>query len=198
MPTFNVKIQKADGSTEDLIVESKSPLNAKNFLRRRGLKPIEVQISKSNTPGGTQPRERDYIATCELRNGTRTTLEITAINEITARRELRRRGKRVLKLEPAPRQRRSANTNTKETTTSILNEATNKSEIAQQKGSTLESLERLFERPPGVKEKAIWASKLSALVDAGVPIVRGLDLMATQQKLPLFQRALREYLKNVS
>ena len=84
MPTFNVKIQKADGSTEDLIVESKSPLNAKNFLRRRGLKPIEVQISKSNTPSKTQPRERDYIATCELRNGTKTTTKITAFNEITA------------------------------------------------------------------------------------------------------------------
>ena len=107
MPTFNVKIQKADGSTEDLIVESKSPLNAKNFLRRRGLKPIEVQIRKSNTSSGTEPRERDYIATCELKNGTRTTVEIAAISEIEARRELRRRGKRVLKLEPARKQNNS-------------------------------------------------------------------------------------------
>ena len=133
MPTFNVKIQKADGSTEDLIVESKSPLNAKNFLRKRGLKPIEVQISKSNTPSGTQPRERDYIATCEFRNGTKTTIEITAVNEITARRELRRRGKRVIKLEPAPRQTRAANTNTKEATTSILSEPKTKAEVAQKK-----------------------------------------------------------------
>ena len=133
MPTFNVKIQKADGTTEDLIVESKSPLNAKNFLRRRGLKPIEVQISKSNTPSETQPRERDYIATCELRNGTKTTIKITAVNEITARRELRRRGKRVIKLEPAPRQTRAANTNTKEATTSILSEPKTKAEVAQKK-----------------------------------------------------------------
>ena len=107
MPTFNVKIQKADGSTEDLIVESKSPLNAKNFLRRRGLKPIEVQISKSNTSSGTEPRERDYVATCELKNGTRTTIDIAAISETAARRELRRRGKRVLKLEPARKQNNS-------------------------------------------------------------------------------------------
>ena len=106
MPTFNVKIQKADGSTEDLIVESKSPLNAKNFLRRRGLKPIEVQISKSNTSSRTETRERDYIATCELKNGTRTTVEIAAISEIAARRELRRRGKRVL-IEPARKQNNS-------------------------------------------------------------------------------------------
>ncbi|WP_244279362.1 type II secretion system F family protein [Synechococcus sp. UW69] len=62
----------------------------------------------------------------------------------------------------------------------------------------MQSLERLFERPPGVKEKAIWASKLSALVDAGVPIVRGLDLMATQQKLPLFRRALSELSSDVN
>jgi type IV pilus assembly protein PilC len=41
-----------------------------------------------------------------------------------------------------------------------------------------------------VKEKAVFASKLAALVDAGVPIVRSLDLMATQQKLPMFKRAL--------
>ena len=130
MPSFNVKIQKADGTTKNLIVESKSPLNAKKFLRRHGLKPIEVQISKSNTPSGTQPRERDYIATCELRNGTKTTIKITVVNEITARRELRRIGKRVIKLEPAPRQTRAANTNTKEATTSIINESKNKSEIA--------------------------------------------------------------------
>jgi type IV pilus assembly protein PilC len=47
-----------------------------------------------------------------------------------------------------------------------------------------------FQKPPGVKEKAIWASKMAALVDAGVPIVRSLDLMATQQKLPMFKKAL--------
>jgi type IV pilus assembly protein PilC len=192
MPTFNVKIQKADGSTEDLIVESKSPLNAKNFLRRRGLKPIEVQISKSNTSSRTETRERDYIATCELKNGTRTTVEIAAISEIAARRELRRRGKRVLKLEPARKQNNSTKIAEKTITTSILSEPKTKTVIAQKKGSALQSIEQLFERPPGVKEKAIWASKLSALVDAGVPIVRGLDLMATQQKLPLFQRALSE------
>ena len=48
----------------------------------------------------------------------------------------------------------------------------------------------MFEKAPGVKEKAVFASKLAALVDAGVPIVRSLDLMATQQRLPMFKRAL--------
>jgi type IV pilus assembly protein PilC len=32
---------------------------------------------------------------------------------------------------------------------------------------------------------------MAALVNAGVPIVRGIDLMATQQKMPLFKRALQ-------
>ena len=51
-------------------------------------------------------------------------------------------------------------------------------------------LNKAFEQAPGVKEKAVFASKLAALVDAGVPIVRSLDLMASQQKLPMFKRAL--------
>jgi type IV pilus assembly protein PilC len=47
-----------------------------------------------------------------------------------------------------------------------------------------------LDKAPGVKEKAVFASKLAALVDAGVPIVRSLDLMARQQRLPMFKRAL--------
>ena len=198
MPTFNVKIQKADGTVENLIVESQSPLEAKKFLRRRGLKPLDIQISKSNISGDVQPRERNYIATCQLKNGTKQTIEISAKSEIAARRELRRRGQRVLKLEPAQRQTRSTKIDRKEITTSILPESKTKTKTAEKKESAMQSLERFFERPPGVKEKAIWASKLSALVDAGVPIVRGLDLMATQQKLPLFRRALNDLSADVN
>jgi type IV pilus assembly protein PilC len=51
-------------------------------------------------------------------------------------------------------------------------------------------LNELLEAKPGIKEKAVFASKMSALVNAGVPIVRSIDLMATQQKMPLFKRAL--------
>ena len=47
-----------------------------------------------------------------------------------------------------------------------------------------------LQRPPGRRERAVWASKLSALVGAGVPIVRSLDLVAEQQRSPLFKRAL--------
>lgn len=48
----------------------------------------------------------------------------------------------------------------------------------------------LFESRISVKEKALFANKLSALVDAGVPIMRSLDLMHQQQKSALFRRAL--------
>ena len=59
-------------------------------------------------------------------------------------------------------------------------------------------LAQLLEAKPGVKEKAVFANKLAALVDAGVPIVRGLTLMAQQQKLPLFKRALQAVTEDVS
>lgn len=59
-------------------------------------------------------------------------------------------------------------------------------------------LSRLLEANPGVKEKALFANKLAALVDAGVPIVRGLTLMAQQQKMPLFKRALQAITEEVS
>lgn len=48
----------------------------------------------------------------------------------------------------------------------------------------------LLEPMPTVRERAFFASKLSALVDSGIPIVRGLDLLANQQKGTLFKRAL--------
>jgi type IV pilus assembly protein PilC len=49
----------------------------------------------------------------------------------------------------------------------------------------------VLERRPSISEKAIFANKLAALVDAGVPIVRGIDLMSEQQKGSLFRRALK-------
>jgi type IV pilus assembly protein PilC len=48
----------------------------------------------------------------------------------------------------------------------------------------------LFEAKIKVKEKALFANKLSAMVNAGVPIMRSLDLMRRQQKSALFRRAL--------
>jgi type IV pilus assembly protein PilC len=41
-----------------------------------------------------------------------------------------------------------------------------------------------------VRDKALFASKLSALIDAGVPILRSLDLMRTQERSSKLRRAL--------
>jgi type IV pilus assembly protein PilC len=48
----------------------------------------------------------------------------------------------------------------------------------------------MFEGRVSIRDKAVFASKLSALVDAGVPILRSLDLMRRQQKKAKFRRAL--------
>ena len=112
-----------------------------------------------------------FIATYSGATGQPKSLTIKAADLTEARRQLRRRGIRATELKPAEQASSSGDDNDALGLRSI-------------------DLNKLFEQPPGVKEKAVFASKLAALVDAGVPIVRSLDLMATQQKLPMFKRAL--------
>ena len=112
-----------------------------------------------------------FIATYSGATGQPKCLTIKAADLTEARRQLRRRGIRATELKPAEQDSSSGDDNDASGLRSI-------------------TLNKLFEQPPGVKEKAVFASKLAALVDAGVPIVRSLDLMATQQKLPMFKRAL--------
>ena len=111
-----------------------------------------------------------FIASYAGPTGQRRTVTVNATNEAEAKVLLRRRGIRANELRP-------------------VNSDNNKDSKAEGSLGSID-LNRLFEKPPGVKEKAVFASKLAALVDAGVPIVRSLDLMAKQQKLPMFKRAL--------
>jgi type IV pilus assembly protein PilC len=53
-----------------------------------------------------------------------------------------------------------------------------------------QSLSKMLEKRPGVREKALFSNKMAALIDAGVPIVRSLEMLASQQTQPLFKRAL--------
>ncbi len=46
----------------------------------------------------------------------------------------------------------------------------------------------LLEAKPGIREKALFANKPAALVDAGGPIVRSLDVMTRQQRMRLLKR----------
>ena len=115
-----------------------------------------------------------FIASYAGPTGQPRTVTIKAANLAEARKLLRRRGIRAEELRPV----------------SPGNTQDGNADWADSAGLKSIDLNRMFEKAPGVKEKAVFASKLAALVDAGVPIVRSLDLMATQQKLPMFKRAL--------
>ncbi len=105
-----------------------------------------------------------FIASYDGPTGQPRTVTIKAANISEARKLLRRRGIRTQDLRPV--------------SPGSIQDA--KAEGADAGGLKSIDLNRLFEKVPGVKEKAVFASKLAALVDAGVPIVRSLDLMATQ------------------
>lgn len=107
--------------------------------------------------------------------GQNRTLQVEAVDEASAKRSLRRRGILTTQL-IRDNQASSARTGTGR---------------QQQQQGALSQLSTLLERSPGITEKAVFANKLAALVDAGVPIVRSIDLMASQQKLPMFRRALQ-------
>ena len=115
-----------------------------------------------------------FIASYAGPTGQPRTVTIKAANLAEAKKLLRRRGIRAEELRPV----------------SLGNTQDGKANGADAAGLKSIDLNRLFEKAPGVKEKAVFASKLAALVDAGVPIVRSLNLMATQQRLPMFKRAL--------
>lgn len=117
-----------------------------------------------------------FTATYTARGGQRRELRVSAADVASAKRDLRRRG--IVPVSLVASDAKSGG-------------AGGGGRPAGSKPSLLKmDLGSFFEAKPGVKEKAIFANKMAALVDAGVPIVRGLDLMANQQRLPMFKRAL--------
>ena len=113
-----------------------------------------------------------FVASYSGPAGQSRTLTLKAADLREARKLLRRRGIRATELKPLTENNKSSPTSS----SSLLSF----------------DLSKAFEKAPGVKEKAVFASKLAALVDAGVPIVPSLDLMASQQELPIFKRALNQ------
>jgi type IV pilus assembly protein PilC len=59
-------------------------------------------------------------------------------------------------------------------------------------------LRDLLEKRVGIRDKALFFSKLSALVDAGVPILRSLGLLRRQQRTARFRRALTGMAEDVN
>ena len=124
-----------------------------------------------------------FTATYTTRSGQTRQLTVQAPDPTAARRQLRQRG--------------------------IVPQSLNAAEAAKGKPGTGSAqgskpsllsmdLNQLMEAKPGVREKALFANKMASLVDAGVPIVRGLGLMADQQKLPMFKRALQAVSRDVN
>ncbi|KZR76993.1 type II secretion system F family protein [Prochlorococcus marinus] len=122
-----------------------------------------------------------FIATYESASGQKHTITIKAADLTTAKKLLRRRGIRATDLKVA------LSNKGQESSKKIDRQKNTKSSNL---GLFSIDLSAAFEKSPGVKDKAVFASKLATLVDAGVPIVRSLDLMASQQRLPMFKRAL--------
>ena len=114
-----------------------------------------------------------FVATYRNSRGKVASLTLEAADALAARRDLRRRG---IQAETIERQAAAPG----------LGGAAGR----KQTSSLSQQLASLLEGKPGIRDKAVFASKLAALVDAGVPIVRSIELMAKQQKLPLFKRAL--------
>ena len=120
-----------------------------------------------------------FTASYTSPTGQTRTVTVRAADADSARRSLRRRGIKAKDLrQDTGKGNRTANRPSK------------KAGDAVTAGWLSMDIGEAFQKKPGVKEKAIWANKLAALVDAGVPIVRSLDLMAKQQKLPMFKKAL--------
>ena len=117
-----------------------------------------------------------FIATYNSASGQTRTITIKAADLTTAKKLLRRRGIRAKDL--------------RATLNDKANSKEQKSKNSSNRGLLSIDLRAALEKSPGVKEKAVFANKLSALVNAGIPIVRSLDLMANQQRLPMFKRAL--------
>jgi type IV pilus assembly protein PilC len=116
----------------------------------------------------------NFVATYINRKGASALIDIEAADLIQARRSLRLRGIRATEIKV--KQKATA------TSSSAATQLHDKLKLSR--------LNELLEAKPGIKEKAIFASKMAALINAGVPIVRSIDLMASQQKMPLFKRAL--------
>ena len=112
-----------------------------------------------------------FIANYTSRQGETKEVRVTAASMTLAKRDLRRAGKIATSIVPQP--------------------TSNKPTKAKAPRINLgQSLSKMLEKRPGVRDKALFSNKMAALIDAGVPIVRSLEMLASQQTQPLFKRAL--------
>ncbi|QNI72118.1 type II secretion system F family protein [Synechococcus sp. NOUM97013] len=175
MGQFRATYLNRKGERLSITLKAEDSASIRQQLRKRGFKPIQVE-SCHQQPDAPGQRTRRFEARCLTTRGRTRTVTLNAASADDARRQLRKSGLRVQEIQLV--------------TDTNGGDPDDKGKAPQTKSNLLQSLEEALQKPPGVKDKAVWASKLAALVDAGVPIVRSLDLMATQQKLPMFKKAL--------
>ena len=135
-----------------------------------------------------------FVATYTNARGQERQLQLRAASMAEARRNLRRRGIRPINVEPVT-EVAAATGRPAGAAAAPRSPAGSRSTAPSSSGS---SLARLLEAKPGIKEKALFASKLSAMVTAGVPIVRSLSMMSAQQKMPVFKKALEAIAADVN
>lgn len=121
-----------------------------------------------------------FVVTYTTRSGQRREMTLNADSPSVARRELRRRG--IL-----------ANTLVRKETAKVPQAA-----AVKKTPSSFSGLADLLEGPVTIRDKALFANKLSALVDAGVPILRSLDLMRVQQRSKKMRLALAGMTQDVN
>ena len=155
-----------------------------------------------------------FIATYVTSRGQTRQLELQASDLPTAKGELRRRGIKAIRIDPllAGNQKKPINAALAATAGSAsaglpgsLNSmaipgtpaAAIRNTIKPDNGQKWYQLS-ILEFKPGIREMALFANKLFALVTAGVPIVRSLSLLAKQQRHPLFKRALQGIVREVN
>jgi type IV pilus assembly protein PilC len=160
-----------------------------------------------------------FIATYLTNRGQSRQLELQASDLPAAKGELRRRGIKAIKVEPllAGSQRKPLNaalTATAGLAPTRLASSSNSMATAgvPTAGVPTAAIRNtikpdnsrkwyqlsILEFKPGIREMALFANKLFALVTAGVPIVRSLSLLAKQQRHPLFKRALEGIIREVN
>ncbi len=196
MASFLATYTTSRGQTKELRVSAADLATARRDLRKRGILPTTLQpvgsagpaprgaakAKATAAPARSAPTVK-FTATYLGRDGKPRELKLAVADMAAARSELRRRGI---------------------TPTKVVQDLGNVAAAGGDKpqgGSILSkeiNLGPLFEKAPGVRDKALFASKLAAFVDSGVPIVRSLLLLANQQKNPVFKRSLKAISLEVS
>ncbi|WP_255441420.1 MULTISPECIES: type II secretion system F family protein [unclassified Synechococcus] len=174
MPAFLATYTSTQGDQRELRVEASDLPTARRNLRRKGI------LAQSLVPAGDGPTPI-FSATYANQRGQQKVIQLAAPDLASAKRDLRRRGIAATAVMPIA-------------STRSVQASGNKNSA----GLFSMDLGSLFEARPNVRDKALFASKLSALVNSGVPIVRGLTLVAKQQKKPMFRRALDAVASDVS